>query len=173
MVPTPTYPCCRAWKPGLCGAPSWSSCFQAAEPKPPPSTSLHKQKIITRANSHWKIDQDISSLTNLLVLWNTHDLKGFHGLCEQILVLLPRDRDISIGKESVVVVIFEEEILCDKSQREVKLFAQYIHINDPWKTFNKALTSQSLSCSCEQVVENMERPLLFGLANGTGFLQQV
>lgn len=49
-------------------------------------------------------------LTNLLILWNTHDPEGVHGLCEQILVLLARNCDVPIGKKTVVVVIFQEEI---------------------------------------------------------------
>lgn len=41
------------------------------------------------------------------------------------------------------------------------------------KICNKLLTAQFISGSCEQVVEDMKGPLIFGLANGTGFLQQV
>lgn len=49
-------------------------------------------------------------LTNLLVLWDAHDPKGVHCLCKEILVLLPGDCDIPVGKETVVVVIFKEEV---------------------------------------------------------------
>lgn len=35
------------------------------------------------------------------------------------------------------------------------------------------LTTQFISGPCEQVVEDMEGPFIFGLTDGTGFLQQV
>lgn len=38
---------------------------------------------------------------------------------------------------------------------------------------NVVLTAQFVSSSCEQVVENMEGPLIFGLSYGTWLLQQV
>lgn len=53
----------------------------------------------------------MGSLTDLLLLWNTHDLEGIHGLIEQILVLLAWNRDVPIGEESVVVVVLKEEFL--------------------------------------------------------------
>lgn len=56
----------------------------------------------------------ICCLTNLLILWDTHDLKGLHGLCKEVLVLLPRNCDVSIWKEAVVVVIFKEEFIWEK-----------------------------------------------------------
>lgn len=49
-------------------------------------------------------------VTNLLILWDTHDLHGLQGLCKQVLVLLSRDCNVPIGKEAVVVVIFQEEL---------------------------------------------------------------
>lgn len=38
---------------------------------------------------------------------------------------------------------------------------------------NLCLTAQLVSRACEQVVEDVEGPLLLGLANGTRLLQQV
>lgn len=49
--------------------------------------------------------------TYLLLLWNTHDLKGLQSLCKQVLVLLPGNGDVPVGEEAVVVVIFEEEFI--------------------------------------------------------------
>lgn len=50
-------------------------------------------------------------VTDLLVLWDAHDPHGLHGLCEQILVLLPGNGDVPVGEETVVVVILEEEFI--------------------------------------------------------------
>lgn len=35
------------------------------------------------------------------------------------------------------------------------------------------LTAQFIPSPCEHVVEDVKGPLIFGLPNGTGFLQQV
>lgn len=41
------------------------------------------------------------------------------------------------------------------------------------KWSNGLRTAQFVSSPCEKVVEDVKGPLLFGLADGTGFLQQV
>lgn len=66
----------------------------------------------------WEVNTNARGcfLTDLLILWNPHDPKGLHGFCEQILVLLSRDRDVSVGKESVVVVVFKEKLICGQRQ---------------------------------------------------------
>lgn len=46
--------------------------------------------------------------TEDLFMGEAHDVHRFHGLLEVILVLLPRDRDIAIGEEPVVVETFQE-----------------------------------------------------------------
>lgn len=53
----------------------------------------------------------MACLTDLLILGDAHDPHGLQGLCEQILVLLPRNRDVPVGEETVVVVIFKEEFI--------------------------------------------------------------
>jgi hypothetical protein len=46
--------------------------------------------------------------TEDLFVREAHDVHGFHGLLEVILVLLSRNRNIAIGEESVVVETFQE-----------------------------------------------------------------
>lgn len=46
--------------------------------------------------------------TEDLFMGEAHYVHRFHGLLEVILVLLPRDRDIAIGEEPVVVETFQE-----------------------------------------------------------------
>lgn len=41
------------------------------------------------------------------------------------------------------------------------------------KLFTMILTTHFISSPCQQVVENMKGPLIFGLPNGSGLLQQV
>ncbi len=48
--------------------------------------------------------------TDSFLFWDAHDLKGVHGLCEQVLVLLARNRHVSIGQETVFAVILQTQL---------------------------------------------------------------
>ena len=39
-----------------------------------------------------------------------HDMHGLHGFLEVVLVLLARDRNVSIGQEAVVIESLQEQI---------------------------------------------------------------
>lgn len=70
---------------------------------------------------HWNIrnrNKDGLILTNLLILRDTHDLHGFQGLCEQVLVLLSGNCDIPVRKEAVVVVIFQKKLIWEERWSE-------------------------------------------------------
>lgn len=45
--------------------------------------------------------------TDSFLLWDAHDLKGVHGLSEQVFVLLTRNRHVPIGQETVLAVILQ------------------------------------------------------------------
>lgn len=57
--------------------------------------------------------------TYLFVLWDAHDPHCIHCLCEQVLILLPRNSDVPVGKEAVVVVVFQKELLCKEVDNKV------------------------------------------------------
>lgn len=48
--------------------------------------------------------------TNFFLLWDAHDLKGVHGLSEQVLVLLAGNRHVSTGQETVLAVILQTQL---------------------------------------------------------------
>lgn len=58
--------------------------------------------------------QEGQPCTNLLVFWDAHNPHGLHGLLEHVLVLLPRNSDMPIGQETVLVVWLQQEISCSK-----------------------------------------------------------
>lgn len=45
-----------------------------------------------------------------------HDVHGLHGLLEVVFVLLARDRDVTVGQETVVVESFQKQVCCGKKQ---------------------------------------------------------
>lgn len=49
-------------------------------------------------------------LTDNLVVGEAHDVHGFHGLLEVLLILLTGDGDVTVGQEPVVVEAFEEQV---------------------------------------------------------------
>lgn len=57
------------------------------------------------------------ALTHLLILWDAHNPHGFHCLLEHVLVLLPRDGDMAVGQEAVLVVRLQQEVSCEKRKR--------------------------------------------------------
>lgn len=64
-----------------------------------------------KKRSNFKSNLPCALLTYLLILGDTHDLKGLQGLCKQVLVLLPRNGHVPVGEETVVVVILKEEFI--------------------------------------------------------------
>lgn len=50
--------------------------------------------------------------TNSFLLWNAHDLKGIHGLSEQVLVLQARNCHVSTGQKTVLAVILQTKLSC-------------------------------------------------------------
>lgn len=53
------------------------------------------------------------STQNLLV-GEAHDVHGLHGLLEVVFVLLARDRDVTVGEETVVVESFQKQVRCGR-----------------------------------------------------------
>lgn len=48
--------------------------------------------------------------TSCFLFRDAHDLKGVHGLSEQVLVLLARNSHVSIGQETVLTVILQAQL---------------------------------------------------------------
>lgn len=48
-----------------------------------------------------------------------HDVHGLHGLLEVVFVLLARDRDVTVGQETVVVESFQKQVRCGKTFRNM------------------------------------------------------
>lgn len=128
--------------------------------------------------------------TYLLFFREAHDSHGLHGLGEDVLVLLARDRHIAVGQEAVVVVSLKAQFGWKTtgtpntmSLKEVQpsqghglllwVMAEVIHGCLQKEQEETKLTAQLVSRSCEHVVEDVEGPLVFGLSDGTGFLQQI
>lgn len=54
--------------------------------------------------------------TQNLIVGEAHDVHGLHGLLEVVFVLLARDRDVTVGQETVVVESFQKQVRCGKKQ---------------------------------------------------------
>lgn len=55
-----------------------------------------------------------------------HDMHGLHGFLEVVLVLLARNRDVTVGQETIVVKSFQQQVRCDRKKR--KTFGHMVRI---------------------------------------------
>lgn len=52
--------------------------------------------------------------TEDLIMGKAHDVHGLHGLLEVVFVLLARNRDVTVGKETVVAESFQKQVRYEK-----------------------------------------------------------
>lgn len=112
-----------------------------------------------------------------------HDVHGLHGLLEVVFVLLARNGNVSVGEEAIIIEALQQEISYRgrttreslvKSQFSLSLSHTYNQNHRDIKSSEAArLTSQMFSCSSQQLVEDVESSLVFGLTNSSGLLQEI
>ena len=56
-------------------------------------------------------------LTDYLVVGEAHDVHGVQSLLEVILVLLAGDGDVTVGEETVVVKVLEQQVRWGRKER--------------------------------------------------------
>lgn len=69
-----------------------------------------------------------------------HDVHGFHGFLEVVFVLLPRNRDVTIGQETVTVESFQKQVRCGKTNR--KTLTNMVIMTDKKKTPDSIKSTQ-------------------------------
>lgn len=97
-----------------------------------------------------------------------HDAHGVQGLLEVVLVLLPRDGDVPVGQETVAVKALEEQVRWRKTEPFLVFLGGFIT-----SCSVVSLTSEMLSSSSQQAIEDVKGSFILGLSDGPRLLQKV